>query len=174
MAVKIKLKEITEIKGVSQRQLSLKSGIDIKSVQRIMRNSFTIVTTETLGKFAEILAIDVSALVESEPPLSQIDKNILNSAIEIQHHLLAENQKPRGKAVRLKIKEIAQAKGIHQSLLGRMAGIDTTTMHRIYTNPRTVITTRTLDRIAKALEVNAALLIESVPDEMQSKQNMSI
>lgn len=169
MAVKIKLKEITEIKGVSQRQLSLKSGIDIKSVQRIMRNSFTIVTTETLGKFAEILGIDVSALLESDPPLSQLAREGLDSTPEIHNQSSIEKAELYGKQVRLKIKEIAQTKGIHQSLLGRIAGVDTTTMHRIYTNPRTIITTRTLDRIANALGTDAAQLIESVPNEGKEK-----
>lgn len=66
--------------------------------------------------------------------------------------------------IRLKVKEVAKAKGISQSRLGRMADIDVKTMRRIFTEPTTAVTTPTLDRIAKALRVDASVLIESVPD----------
>jgi DNA-binding Xre family transcriptional regulator len=65
MPVKIKLKEIAQAKGISQRQVSLRSGVDIKTIQRITRNPFTVVTTETLDKLSRLLEIDVSELVES-------------------------------------------------------------------------------------------------------------
>jgi DNA-binding Xre family transcriptional regulator len=67
--------------------------------------------------------------------------------------------------IRLRVKEVAQSKGISQSKLGRMADVDVKTMRRIWTSPTTPITTPTLDRIAKALGVDASELIESVPDD---------
>jgi DNA-binding Xre family transcriptional regulator len=67
--------------------------------------------------------------------------------------------------IRLRVKEVAQSKGISQSRLGRMADVDVKTMRRIFTEPTTAVTTPTLDRIAKALQVDASELIESVPDE---------
>jgi transcriptional regulator with XRE-family HTH domain len=67
MRVRIKLKEIAQAKEISQRQLSLKSGVDIKTVQRIMRDPYTVVTTETLGKLAQFLKIDASELIENAP-----------------------------------------------------------------------------------------------------------
>ncbi|MEO6893209.1 MAG: helix-turn-helix transcriptional regulator [Ktedonobacteraceae bacterium] len=67
--------------------------------------------------------------------------------------------------IRLKVKEIAQAKGFSQSKLGRVADIDVKTMRRIYRTPTAPITTTVLDRLAKALEVDASVLIESVSDE---------
>ncbi len=65
MRVRLKVKEIAEKQGISQRQLFLRSGIDIKVIQRIMRNPYVNVTTETLGKIAKVLGVDVSELIES-------------------------------------------------------------------------------------------------------------
>jgi transcriptional regulator with XRE-family HTH domain len=71
MLVRLKVKDIAQQKGVSQRQLSLRSGVDINTVRRIFQHPTTIVTTETLGKLAQVLGVDVSELIESvsdEPP----------------------------------------------------------------------------------------------------------
>ena len=65
MRVRLKVKEIADRQGISQRQLFLRSGIDIKVIQRIMRNPYTNVTTETLGKIAKVLGVDASELIES-------------------------------------------------------------------------------------------------------------
>lgn len=68
--------------------------------------------------------------------------------------------------IRLKVKEIAQAKKISQGRLGRMANVDVKTMQKIYRYPTTaVITTPILDRLAQALEVDVSALIESIPDK---------
>jgi DNA-binding Xre family transcriptional regulator len=65
--------------------------------------------------------------------------------------------------IRLKVKDIADARGISQGRLGRMANVDTKTMQKIYRHPTTaVITTPILDRIAMALEVDVSELLESV------------
>jgi len=69
--------------------------------------------------------------------------------------------------IRLRIKEIAKAKGFSQGELSRRANIDENTLKRIYRNPTAVITTETLDKLAKALGVDASKLIESVPDEFE-------
>jgi len=65
--VHLKIKDIAETKGISQRQLSLRSGVDINTVRRIYRHPYTIVTTETLDKIAKVLNVDVSELIESVP-----------------------------------------------------------------------------------------------------------
>jgi transcriptional regulator with XRE-family HTH domain len=66
--VRLKVKEIAELKGVSQRQLSLRTGIDINTVRRIFRYpTVTNPTVETLGKIARVLEVDVSELIESMP-----------------------------------------------------------------------------------------------------------
>jgi DNA-binding Xre family transcriptional regulator len=70
--------------------------------------------------------------------------------------------------IRLKVKEIAQAKGIGQGKLQRLADMDIKTVRRIYRDPYTIITTETLSKLAKALGVPSSELIEDVePDEVQ-------
>jgi DNA-binding Xre family transcriptional regulator len=62
--VRLKVKEIAQQKKMSQRQLYLRSGVDIKTLQKIYRDPHTIVTTETLGKLAKVLGVDSSELIE--------------------------------------------------------------------------------------------------------------
>jgi len=69
--------------------------------------------------------------------------------------------------IHLRVKEVAKAKGFSQGELSRRANIDENTLKRIYRNPTAVITTETLDKLAKALGVDASVLIESVPDEFE-------
>jgi len=66
--------------------------------------------------------------------------------------------------IRLRVKEVAQQKGIAQSKLARMSDTDTKTMRRIYQNPTSRVTFRILERIAKALDVPVTDLIEDIPD----------
>ena len=67
--------------------------------------------------------------------------------------------------VRIKVKEVAKSKGISQSKLSRLADVNVSTIQRIYRNPTTTnINIFTLEKIARALDVNVSELIESVPD----------
>lgn len=63
--IRLKVKEIAAEKGLSQRQLSLRSGADINTVRKIFRYPTSIVTIETLDKLAIILKVDASLLIES-------------------------------------------------------------------------------------------------------------
>jgi DNA-binding Xre family transcriptional regulator len=65
MTVRLKVKEVAARQGVSQRQLSIRTGITIKNIQRIFRNPYSNVTTETLDKLATVLDVDASELIES-------------------------------------------------------------------------------------------------------------
>jgi DNA-binding Xre family transcriptional regulator len=67
--------------------------------------------------------------------------------------------------IRIKVKEVAESKAIGQGKLARMADMDAKTLKRIYRNPYADISIYTLDKLAKALQVDASTLIESVPDE---------
>lgn len=67
--------------------------------------------------------------------------------------------------IRLRVKEVAQEKGFSQGRLSRMANIDENTLKRIYRDPYAIITTETLDKLAKALGVPSSELIEDVPEE---------
>ncbi len=64
--VRLKVKEVANAKGISQRQLFLRSGVDIKTLQKIYKDPYTNITVETLGRIAEVLEVDVSELIESE------------------------------------------------------------------------------------------------------------
>jgi DNA-binding Xre family transcriptional regulator len=66
--------------------------------------------------------------------------------------------------IRLRVKEVAAAKGISQGKLQRQSDMDMKTIRKIYRNPLTIITTETLDKLAKALGVAPGELIEQVPD----------
>ena len=70
-------------------------------------------------------------------------------------------------AIRLRVKEVAKEKGISQGKLSRSADVDIKTMQKIYRHPTSIVTTETLDKLAKVLGVDASELIESVPDEQR-------
>jgi transcriptional regulator with XRE-family HTH domain len=64
---RLKVKEVAKAKGISQRQLFMRSGVDIKTIQNIYRDPHTNITLETLAKLAQVLGVDVSELIENEP-----------------------------------------------------------------------------------------------------------
>lgn len=67
MRVRLKVRDVAARKGISQRKLSMRSGVDINAVRRIFRDPFASIKTETLGKLACVLEVDVSELIESAP-----------------------------------------------------------------------------------------------------------
>ncbi len=67
---------------------------------------------------------------------------------------------------RLRVKEVAQAKGFTMARLQRAADINLKTMQSIWHNPRHDASLNTLDKLAKALGVPVTELIEDVPEEL--------
>ena len=67
--------------------------------------------------------------------------------------------------VRLKVREIAEAKKINMSKLSRMADLNYNTVRAIWDDETKDVTVSTLEKIAKALKVEIAELIEVLPDE---------
>lgn len=66
--------------------------------------------------------------------------------------------------IRLKVKEIAEQRGMTQGSLSRLANIDVRTLRKIYRNPtEAIVNTETLDRLAMVLKVDVSELLESVP-----------
>jgi DNA-binding Xre family transcriptional regulator len=63
-------------------------------------------------------------------------------------------------AVRLRVKEIAKAKGFSMGKLQRDADVAYNTVKRIFRDPYYVTTTETLGKLAKALGVSPGELIE--------------
>lgn len=69
--------------------------------------------------------------------------------------------------IRLKVREIAQRKGISQTRLGQLALIDVDRMRKIWRygdSNHANLTLQVLDRIANALDVDVSELLESVPE----------
>jgi DNA-binding Xre family transcriptional regulator len=66
--------------------------------------------------------------------------------------------------VRLRIKEVAEAKGINMAKLSRMADVGYTTTQALFHNPDHDVSLYILARIAKALGVSICDLIEETPD----------
>ena len=64
--------------------------------------------------------------------------------------------------LRLRVKEIAQQQGLGQGKLARMADMDSKTLARIYKNPYAEVSSVTLEKLARALSVSIADLIEEV------------
>ncbi len=68
-----------------------------------------------------------------------------------------------GSMVRLKIKEVAESKGISMSRLSRLADVSYNTMLILYHKPDHDVSITILDRIAQALNVSICDLIEQSP-----------
>lgn len=64
--------------------------------------------------------------------------------------------------LRIRVKEIAQEKGLGQGKLARMADVDIKTLARIYKNPYAEVSSVTLEKLARALSVPIADLLEEV------------
>lgn len=64
---------------------------------------------------------------------------------------------------KLRVKEIAQQKGLTMGKLSRAADVDMSTLSRVYNDPDYSPTLLTLEKLAKALHVKIADLIEEEP-----------
>jgi DNA-binding Xre family transcriptional regulator len=67
--------------------------------------------------------------------------------------------------MRLRVRELAEARGIGLSKLSRLADVNYKTVQTIWRDPYHGVNTKTLERIAKALNVPMSELFEDVPDE---------
>ena len=65
--------------------------------------------------------------------------------------------------LRLRIREVAEAKGITRTRLSRLADMNYKTINLLWNDPFREVTTTTLNRIAEALQVPATDLLEDVP-----------
>jgi DNA-binding Xre family transcriptional regulator len=73
-------------------------------------------------------------------------------------------------AVRLRVKEMAEAKGMSIAKLARKADLDNRTVYRLVHDPFAEVTTVTLGRLAKALEISVKDLLEDAPDPSSDEQ----
>ena len=67
--------------------------------------------------------------------------------------------------LRLRVKEVAKEKGISMTKLSQRSEVSYNIVKGIFRNPYRIITTDTLQRLAKVLGVPATELLEDVPDE---------
>lgn len=74
-------------------------------------------------------------------------------------------------AVRLRVKEVAQAKGVSMGKLHRAADVSYKTIKRIYSEPFYATTTITLGKLARVLGVAPGELIEDAPDQTETVES---
>jgi DNA-binding Xre family transcriptional regulator len=67
--------------------------------------------------------------------------------------------------IRLRVKEVAKEKGFSMGRLSRASDISFTTIKRMFDDPDYSVTTFTLDKLARALDVHPADLFEFFPNE---------
>jgi DNA-binding Xre family transcriptional regulator len=72
--------------------------------------------------------------------------------------------------IRLRVRELAQAKGLSQARLSRRSDIDLRVIQRLYANPGTNITMITLEKLARALEVEIGELAVLEPPLEKTEQ----
>ena len=66
---------------------------------------------------------------------------------------------------RLRVKEVADKKGVSLTKLSQRSEVAYNTVRRIWRDPYTDVTISTLQRLADVLGVNVSELLESVSDE---------
>jgi transcriptional regulator with XRE-family HTH domain len=76
--------------------------------------------------------------------------------------------------LRLRIKEVAEAKGIGQGKLARAADMAPNTLRDLYRDPYRAISVATLNKLAKALDVPVTELIEDVSEEFAKAEKEKI
>lgn len=64
--------------------------------------------------------------------------------------------------IRLRVKEVAQQKGLSQGKLQQRTGVDIKTIRKIYRDPLVIVTTETLSKLGWALGVDPRELIEEI------------
>jgi DNA-binding Xre family transcriptional regulator len=69
---------------------------------------------------------------------------------------------------RLRVKEVANRKGISLTKLSQRSEVAYNTVRRIWREPYTDVTLSTLQRLANVLGVDVNELIESVPEDEKS------
>ena len=72
--------------------------------------------------------------------------------------------------IRLRVKEVAKAKGVSMAKLSRLADLSPKTIEAIYRNPYRDVSVSTLGKIATALDVGMSELVENIPDRVDKNK----
>lgn len=67
--------------------------------------------------------------------------------------------------LRLRVKEVATEKKMSMNKLSQISQVSYHVVQDIYKNPYRIVTTDTINRIAKALGVPATVLLEDIPEQ---------
>lgn len=70
--------------------------------------------------------------------------------------------------LRLRVKEVAKARGMSMTRLHITSEVAYSTIRRIFRDPFAEVTTTTINRLAHALDVSPTSLLEDVLDEKRS------
>ncbi len=90
--------------------------------------------------------------------LESIYRNMMTSAKLPLQHILEK----RGKSLaRLRVREVAEAKGVSMGLLSRKSNVTLAAIRKVWRDPHHDISFKTLEKIAAALEVPVSSLIEN-------------
>ena len=65
--IRLRVKEIAREKGISMGKLQRDSDLAYNTVRRIFKDPYYVTTTETLGKIAKALGVQISDLLEEVP-----------------------------------------------------------------------------------------------------------
>lgn len=72
--------------------------------------------------------------------------------------------------IRLRLREVAEAKGVNMTLLSHKSYVALNTIRAMYRNPYRTVNTDTLQRLAEALGVSVFDLLEEVSDDESNPQ----
>jgi DNA-binding Xre family transcriptional regulator len=67
--------------------------------------------------------------------------------------------------IHLKVKEVAESKGVTRTQLSRKADINYATVNAMWTNPRHDVSIKVLERVARVLNVDISDLYVILPDD---------
>ncbi|RAQ95345.1 helix-turn-helix domain-containing protein [Thermogemmatispora tikiterensis] len=76
--------------------------------------------------------------------------------------------------LRLRVREVAEVKGISRTKLSQRSEISYNVIKEIFRDPYRVVTTDTLQRLARALRVPVTDLIEEVSEEQWKRETGQI
>jgi len=62
--IRLRVKEVAEQRGISQRQLQIRSELDMRIIHRVIRNDRANITLITLDRLAKALGVDPRELIE--------------------------------------------------------------------------------------------------------------
>lgn len=73
MAVRLKIKEVAELKGYNMSSLSRATDISFNTIRRLWKNPYMSASVVTIGKIAKVLDVTPGDLMEEETTKKKLD-----------------------------------------------------------------------------------------------------